>query len=107
MTENIIIAKTLTYGPTFAMLIIFLYDRFRKPEVKLEKQVAELREDASKNKVACKFRHASIDDNILLIKENHLKHIEEQITSINEKISVQNENIVEIKTTLKERAALK
>jgi hypothetical protein len=62
--------------------IFTVYDRFSKPDVKNSTDIGLLQ-------AGCKFRHSAIDQDIaeikqsqLLMKENHLPHIEAAVNRI-------------------------
>jgi hypothetical protein len=62
-------------GATLIGLVVGFYKYFRDPDVKAQQEIALL-------KSACKFRHKAIDENLVLIKENHLRHIEADISEL-------------------------
>jgi len=67
---GIIISATTLIG-----VIILTYKHFADPDV-------ESKNEIEKMKLSCDMKHADIDKNILVIKENHLKHIEKDISTI-------------------------
>lgn len=60
-------------------LLFLLYDRFFKPEANTDKELALIKE-------GCRLRHESIDENLILIKENHLQHIEKTMKDISDRL---------------------
>jgi len=60
---------------TFLGVIFAIYKYFREPDMQTANDLALM-------KTACKFKHEAIDQNIVLIKENHLKHIEADISEM-------------------------
>ena len=71
------------------ILLFLVYDRFLKPGTNLEQELAVMKQ-------ACQLKHEVLDENIVMIKENHLAHIEETMRK-------QSEDIVRIFTILEER----
>lgn len=62
--------------------VIAIYDRFTKPDIKADNQIGLLKQ-------GCELKHKGIDkevvdikEDIKLIKENHLRHIEADINDI-------------------------
>ncbi len=74
---------------TLLGLIFAVYKTFRDPDVKAKNEIDLLKQ-------GCTLRHKSLDDNILAIKENHLKHLESDMAQA--KIDINT-----ILTILKER----
>ncbi|KKP97236.1 MAG: hypothetical protein UR99_C0017G0019 [Candidatus Moranbacteria bacterium GW2011_GWD2_36_12] len=64
---DIILQVTTLGGVAFAV-----YKTFRDPDIDATKEIAIL-------KATCFLKHQNIDENIVLIKNNHLRHIEEDI----------------------------
>lgn len=67
---------------TAVAAIFSIYDRFSKPDIKSENDIAVLKE-------GCRLKHEGIDKDIsfinkdlTLIKENHLRHIEADVNDI-------------------------
>lgn len=63
--------------------VFSIYDRFSKPDIKAGTDIAVLKD-------GCKIKHKNLDEkmfgvveDIKLIKENHLRHIEADINQIN------------------------
>ena len=52
-------------------------------------------------KEACDLKHQRIDENILLIKENHLKHLESDVKEINAHLQAIEIAIVRINALMK------
>lgn len=77
---------------TLLGLIFAVYKTFRDPDVKADKTIAIM-------KAQCELKHKNIDDNILAIKENHLRHLEGDMAQV--KIDIN--TILTILTILKER----
>jgi len=67
---GIIISATTLIG-----VIILTYKHFNDPDVEASNEIQKL-------KLSCSMRHKAIDENILVIKENHLKHIEKDVAKI-------------------------
>jgi hypothetical protein len=86
MESNISLILQIT---TFAGVIFAIYKYFRDPDLKAKSEIEKIKQ-------ACNFRHANIDENIVMIKNNHLKHIEEDLISMRE-------NQAKIFTILEER----
>jgi len=74
---------------TLIGIVITVYKFSRDPDIKLNEEVEVI-------KKTCELKHAFIDENILLIKENHLKHIENDINELKK-------GQVRIETILSER----
>ena len=74
---------------TLLVMIVGFYRFFRDPDVKNQEEINLMKE-------TCKIRHGVIDENIVMIKENHLRHIESDITELKM-------NITKILTILEER----
>lgn len=74
---------------TFVGLIIAMYRSYRDPDVSALQEIALI-------KNSCNFKHKGLDENISLIKNNHLHHIESDIKDLKE-------NQVKIFTILEER----
>lgn len=62
--------------------LIAIYERFSKPDIKAANQIDLLKQ-------GCALKHEGIDEKfqvinstLTLIKENHLKHIEERVTGL-------------------------
>jgi len=73
------------------MAFVFaIFKYFRDPDVEAKEKIALLKQ-------ACDIRHKDIDSNILAIKENHLRHLESDVSEIKQ-------NLVKIFTILEERA---
>jgi hypothetical protein len=52
-----------------------VYKYFRDPDIKSAEEIEKI-------KLACDFRHKNIDENLLVIKENHLKHLELDVNQL-------------------------
>lgn len=70
-------------------MIFLVYQHFRRPDVDADKKLGI-------NEATCNLKHKTLDDAIAalnhsmeLIKENHLRHIETDISRINEKLAKQ------------------
>ncbi|MDD5110504.1 MAG: hypothetical protein PHI63_04810 [Patescibacteria group bacterium] len=74
---------------TLGAFIFAAYKFFRDPDIRN-------RQDLDLMKQACDMRHSNIDNTILSIKENHLRHLETDVIDINK-------NITKIFTILEER----
>jgi hypothetical protein len=99
MTENLIIKDSLQYGPTLLMLGIFLYDRIRKPEVKLEANTQKLKDEMLAVQTTCVLRHKTLDTDIAEIKKvlnNHLHDFSSDMTEMKG-------SIIRIETRLDEK----
>jgi len=83
------ILSIITSLATIAGIIIILYKSVNGPDVKASEEIKLIKQN-------CHLTHKSVDENLLIIKENHLKHIEETMAK-------QGEAIVKIKTILEER----
>ena len=55
--------------------VIAVYKFSRDPDIKLGEELKVMKKE-------CQLKHEFIDENILLIKENHLKHIENDIAEL-------------------------
>ena len=60
---------------TLVGLVIGFYKYFRDPDVKAQEEIKLIKQ-------GCLLRHETIDKNIVLIKENHLKHVEKSISNM-------------------------
>jgi len=56
-------------------VIINTVKSIQKPDIKAAQEIALIKQN-------CGLKHANIDENISLIKNNHLKHIEESIKNL-------------------------
>lgn len=74
---------------TLIGIIFVVYKQFTGPDIKAAEEIAVM-------KATCQLKHQNLDENIIMIKENHLKHIEEDITFLKGKI-------MRIETILDER----
>lgn len=64
---------------TLVGVIFVVYRQFREPDIKANDRLNLIEQ-------RCLFTHKNIDENILAIKENHLRHLEEDMREIKEKI---------------------
>jgi UDP-glucose 6-dehydrogenase len=80
---QLIISVLTLLGMAFAV-----YKIFTKPDIDNEKEISLL-------KLACDLKHKNLDENIFIIRENHLRHLETDVKNIQF-------DIIEIKTILKE-----
>jgi len=62
---------------TLIGIVFVVYKQFTGPDIKAAEEIKVIKE-------RCKLLHASLDNNILMIRENHLKHIEEDIATLKE-----------------------
>ena len=60
---------------TLLGIIFAVYKTFRDPDVDAEKTIAVM-------KAQCELKHQNIDENILAIKENHLRHLESDMAQL-------------------------
>jgi len=81
---------------TFVGIMFAIYKFFRDPDVKAKYEIKQI-------KATCKMRHSQIDeviknntDDLKLIKENHIAHIENDISQIKQ-------DMVRVLTILEER----
>jgi len=74
---------------TFIGVIILVYRTFTNPDIKAASEIKVI-------KSQCELKHKYIDENLILIKENHLAHLEVDM-------SVVKQNITRILTILEER----
>jgi hypothetical protein len=74
---------------TLLSIIFFIYKYFRDPDIKSDQEIQLIKQN-------CESKHKNIDENIFGIKENHLKHLESDMSEV--KI-----NICKILTILEER----
>jgi hypothetical protein len=72
MREEIAIVLQLL---TLLGMIFAVYKYFRTPSDIAKEEIALIKQ-------ACVMRHRDIDENIVMIKENHLRHIEADIVEI-------------------------
>lgn len=72
MRENIQLIISLL---TLLAFIFAFYKYFRDPDIKSAEEIEKI-------KLACDFRHRNIDENLLVIKENHLKHLEADVSGL-------------------------
>lgn len=73
MEQNIQLAISII---TFLVVIFFIiYDRFLKPDNDIKSEVSKMKE-------SCKLKHEYLDENIVMIKENHLKHLEADVAQL-------------------------
>lgn len=68
-------------------IVFTIYKSVREPDIKTDKQLGIIGEEFGKRDALCEMRHKNIDGNILMIKENHLKHMEKDIKDLNEKMA--------------------
>jgi len=68
---NVILQMIISICTLLGMVFI-IYKTFRDPDAKAEIEIETI-------KTSCKLKSERIDENIRMIKENHLKHIEEDI----------------------------
>jgi hypothetical protein len=78
-----------TGGSTLLGILFVVYKQFTGPDIKAAQEIAIIKEK-------CKLTHQYLDENLVIIKENHLKHIEEDISMLKE-------GQVRIETILEER----
>lgn len=83
-------------------MFFLVYQHFRKPDIQADKQLGI-------NEATCNLKHKTLDDAIAtitksmdLIKENHLRHIEGDISKINEKMAGQAAQMEIIVTLMKD-----
>ena len=74
---------------TIAGVVFLVYKTFTDPDIKVERTIQEMR-------ARCELKHQYLDENIIGIKENHLKHLEADMAFVKGEL-------IEIKTILKER----
>ena len=60
---------------TIIGVIIAVYKFSKDPDIKLDKEFTKMKSE-------CELKHKFIDENIVLIKENHLKHIESDVSNL-------------------------
>ena len=72
-----------------AGIVFNVYNHFRNPDIKAKERLNLIEQ-------RCVFQHKSLDGNIFEIKENHLKHLEEDVGQM--KL-----DLIKIKTILEER----
>lgn len=83
-------------------MIFLVYQHFRRPDIQADKKLGI-------NEATCNLKHKTLDDAIAmlnrsmeLIKENHLRHIEGDISKINEKLAGQSAQMELIANLMKE-----
>ena len=83
-------------APVISLLgVAFLiYRTFREPDIKANDRLNLIEQ-------RCIFIHKSLDENILAIKENHLRHLESDVKEINDNIQKIEIAIVQINAELK------
>lgn len=86
MTEHI---GTITGIATLIGMVFVVYKNLRTPGEESGQRLDKL-------EVSCALKHRIIDENLLLIKENHLRHIESDISEIKQALA-------RINTILEER----
>ena len=74
---------------TIIGVMFLIYREFTAPDIESAKTIKEMQ-------AKCELKHKYLDENIITIKENHLKHLEADVTFIKGEL-------IEIKTILKER----
>lgn len=60
---------------TVAGIVFIIYKFFRDPDIKNGEEISLIKQ-------SCELRHKSIDENILGIKENHLRHLESDMSAV-------------------------
>ena len=74
---------------TIAGVFFLVYKTFTDPDIKVAKTVEAMQ-------IACKIKHKYLDENIVGIKENHLKHLEIDMAYVKGQL-------IKISTILEER----
>jgi hypothetical protein len=77
MEENIQLVLSIL---TLAGVVFAIYSYFRNPDITAEKNLAVM-------KAQCDLKHANINENIFAIKENHLRHLESDVSQIKNDIT--------------------
>jgi len=64
-------------GPsiTFIGVMFLIYEKFRKPDTDNEKAIELINQ-------RCEITHQNLDNSLLLIRENHLKHLEKDVSEM-------------------------
>lgn len=89
MSEHIQTIQFITSIATIIGMVFLVYNKLRKPGEDSGQRLDKL-------ETSCELKHKIIDENLLLIKENHLRHIENDISEIKQAIT-------RINTILEER----
>jgi hypothetical protein len=74
---------------TLLAMIFAIYKYFRDPDIKSAEAIRIINE-------RCRLKHDFLDENIVMIKENHLKHLETDVAQLKN-------DITKILTILEER----
>lgn len=76
--ENILqYLSAITSLATLIGIVVIVYKFSNDPDEKASKRISLLEQ-------GCELKHKFLDENILMIKENHLKHIEADIRELKE-----------------------
>ena len=76
MQEKIQLAVSVL---TLLGIIFAIYKFFRDPDIQVQNEIMVMKSE-------CEMKHKYIDENLVLIKENHLKHIEKTMLDINNRL---------------------
>lgn len=60
---------------TLIGIVFAIYRFFRDPDVKSAEEISLIKE-------RCELRHQFIDENLVMIKENHLNHLESDVAQL-------------------------
>lgn len=63
---------------TLLGVMFVVYNHFRDPDINAKTEIELLKQ-------SCRLKHNNIDGELILIKENHLKHIEADVKELNNK----------------------